>query len=330
MTTILTQPVRGPLAWKGPELAREDSWIFRLSEGALGELDHAMRKVKERGIALERITRGDFPLPEFGLQLAGIASELENGRGFSLIRGLPAERYTPRELALIFWGIGTYLGRAVPQNDRGHLLGHIRDEGHSLEEPNARGYQTRASQSLHVDRCDVVGLLCVQKSKSGGTSRIVSSMAVYNELLARYPWYLGVLYKSFAIDMRGEERPGDPPVYYRPVYSYFDGKLTCGANLTYIKAGQERIGQPLGAIELEALETFYAIAEELLLPMDFEPGDMQFLNNYVTLHDRTAYEDYAEPERKRHLLRLWLAVEQPRKLAPGVDWHYKGRVGANV
>lgn len=328
MNAILTEPVQGPLAWKGPELARDDAWVFRLTDDAVAELERAVRMVKERGITLENITRDDFPLPTFGPQLAAIASELDAGRGFSFMRGLPAARYTEDELATIFWGIGSYIGRAVPQNDRGHLLGHVRDEGHSLAEPNARGYQTRASQSLHVDRCDVVGLLCVQKSRSGGTSRIVSSAAVYNELLRRHPWYIGILYKSFAIDMRAEERPGDPPVYYRPVYSYFDGRLTCGANLTYIKAGQERIGQPLSAIELEALETFYRVAEELLLPMDFEPGDMQFLNNYVTLHDRTAYED--DPQRKRHLMRLWLAVPNPRKLAPGVNWHYSGRVGASL
>jgi len=299
-----------------------------VTPAAIEEFDRAMRRVKACGIAVERLTRADFVLPHFAAELAGIATELEWGRGFALIRGLPAERYSEDELAIIFWGIGTHLGTAVPQNARGDLLGHVRDEGLTLDDPQARGYQTRASQSMHVDRCDVVGLLCVRTARLGGTSRIVSSPAIYNELLRCHPWYVGILYKSFAIDMRGEERPGDPPVYYRPVYSYYDGRLTCGANYTYIRSGQAKIGQPLTEAETEALDMFYELAEDLLLPMDLEPGDMQFLNNYVILHDRTAYEDHDQPERKRHLLRLWLAVPQPRKLAPGVNWHYVGRAAA--
>ena len=135
-------------------------------------------------------------------------------------------------------------------------------------------------------------------------------------MLARCPWYLGVLYRPFAIDLRGEEAPGQPPVYYRPVFSFFEGVLSCGANATYIRSGQERIGQPLRPIESEALDTFYAIAEEHAVSMELEPGDLQLLNSYVTLHDRTAYEDYLEPERKRHLLRIWLETPVRRPLAP--------------
>ena len=41
---------------------------------------------------------------------------------------------------------------------------------------------------------------------------------------------------------------------------------------------------------------------------------MQLLNNYVVLHSRTDFEDHAEPERKRHLLRLWLAIPQSQPL----------------
>jgi hypothetical protein len=156
----------------------------------------------------------------------------------------------------------------------------------------------------------------MNKAKAGGISRVVSSMRIHNEMLARCPWYLGALYQRFAIDLRGEERPGEPPVYYRPVFSYYDGKLSCGANATYIRAGQERVGRPLGAVESEALDTFYAIAEEHVFSMDLERGDFQLLNSYVTLHDRTGYDDYDEPEKKRHMLRLWLEMPNHRSLAP--------------
>ena len=141
-------------------------------------------------------------------------------------------------------------------------------------------------------------------------------MRVHNELLERSPWHLGTLYTPFAIDLRGEEREGEPPVYYRPVYSYYGGALSCGANATYIRSGQERVGRPLNAAQAEAIDTFYDVCEQHTLSMDLEPGDLQLLNSYVTLHDRTAYDDYDEPERKRHMLRLWLDVPNRRPLAP--------------
>lgn len=316
MSAILIEPVTGPVAWSGHELDRDVSWIQPLSERDLTELAAAARSALARGVAIEALTRADFPLPSLGPKLAAIGTELESGRGFALLRGIPVDRFRHDELAAMYWGIGTHLGEAIPQNAKGDLLGHVRDEGLTLDDPQARGYQTRAAQSLHVDRCDVVGLLCRRKARSGGLSRIVSSMRIYNELLRRAPWYVGVLYKAFAIDMRGEQQPGEPPVYYRPVFSYYDGTLSCGCNYTYIRDGQRRIGQPLTAVEIEALDTFYAIAEEHVLTMDLEPGDVQFLNNYVLLHDRTGYDDYEEPDRKRHMMRLWLNVPNRRKLAP--------------
>ena len=315
MGAILTEPVRGPVAWSGAEF-RDDSWILEFSRAHVDELERAANVSLERSPETTNISRDDFPLEGLGPWLAGIAEEIERGRGFAMLRGLPVGRWGDDLTARVFWGLGTYLGSAIPQNARGEVLGHVRDEGRRLGDPDARGYQTREAQSLHVDRCDVVGLLCLRAARSGGTSRVVSSMRVYNELLARAPWFVGVLYKAFAVDLRGEELPGEPPVYYRPVYSYYGDVLSCGCNYTYIRAGQARVGAPLTAVEREALDTFYAIADDHALAMDLQPGDLQLLNSYVTLHDRTAYDDYDELDRRRHMLRLWLQVSPRRPLAP--------------
>lgn len=316
MPVLRTSPIDGPVAWSGRDLQDDSSWIVRLEEAACAELAQAARYAIATGRPLESLGRADFDVPTIASRLAEIAHELEAGRGFVLLRGLPVDAYEPDVLAAMYWGIGTHLGTAIAQNARGDVLGHVRDEGLTLDNPLARGYQTRAAQSLHVDRCDVVGLLCRRKARTGGASRLVSSMRIYNEMLARAPWYLGVLARPFAIDMRGEEQPGEPPVYYRPVFSYHDGRLSCGCNYTYIRDGQKKIGQPLAPIEREALDTFYDIAEEHVLTMDLEPGDIQFVNNYVLLHDRSGYEDFDEPELKRHMVRLWLNVPNRRALAP--------------
>lgn len=316
MRSILTEQVTGSVAWTPDDLKDDSSWKLVLSPKALEEVDAAMRAVRQRRTALRDITCDDFRLPSVGALLAAVGDELEHGRGLKLIRGLPVDRYSEEELSIIYWGIGAHLGTAVSQNSKGDLLGHVRDEGATLRDLRARGYQTHESQGLHVDNCDVVGLLCLRAAKSGGISQVVSSMAVYNELLRRYPWVVGVLYEPFAIDMRGQERPGDPPVWYRPIYSYFDARLSCGVNFTYMRSASAKTGVPLSAVRAEALEIMERVAYELCFEMRFEPGDMQFLNNYVILHDRTPYVDWEEPERKRHLLRLWLRTPGARRLAP--------------
>ncbi|MBC5811453.1 MAG: TauD/TfdA family dioxygenase [Candidatus Eremiobacteraeota bacterium] len=316
MASILTEAVDGPVAWSGRDLAPDESWTYRLGAADVEDMEAALAVARGRRPIVEAVTREDFPLGTLGARLGRVGEQLETGRGMYVLRGIPAERWGALETARAMWGIGTYLGHAIPQNARGDLVGHVRDEGKVLSDPQARGYQTRAAQSLHVDRCDVVGLLCVNKARSGGISRVVSSVRVHNELLARAPWHLGMLYTPFAIDLRGEERAGEPPVYYRPIFSYHDGALSCGANATYIRSGQERVGRPLNAAQSEALDAFYETCEEHTLSMDLEPGDFQLLNSYVTLHDRTGYDDYDEPERKRHMLRLWLEVPNRRPLAP--------------
>jgi hypothetical protein len=50
------------------------------------------------------------------------------------------------------------------------------------------------------------------------------------------------------------------------------------------------------------------------LDIEFKPGDIQLIHNHVILHDRTDYEDWPQPERKRHLLRLWLCPPNGRPL----------------
>jgi len=64
------------------------------------------------------------------------------------------------------------------------------------------------------------------------------------------------------------------------------------------------------------------VTEKLRCDMIFEPGDIQFLHNHVTAHGRTIYQDWPEPERKRHLLRLWLAIPGGRPLGDEILERY--------
>jgi hypothetical protein len=233
-------------------------------------------------------------------------------------------RYSRLEAAIAFWGIGRYVGDPVSQNAKGHLLGHVKDlGGTSFANPNNRGYETADGLPYHSDSCDIVGLLCLHPSKSGGESTIVSSVTIHNEMLRRDPELVAALAEPVYRDRRGEIPAGAKPWYQLPVFSYHRGYLTTSWQGGYIRSARrfEELPRPPAKLD-EALDLFAELCRELSFAMDFQPGDIQFLHNHVVVHSRTAYEDYAEPEKKRHLLRLWLATPDGRPLPGGFANRY--------
>jgi len=311
--------VDAPFAWKGADLADKQDWLRPFSAAELAELDAALQSVKQLGLATLNVTRDDFPLPRFAPALQRIAQELETGRGMIMLRGLPLS-YTPEELRLIYWGIGAHLGTAVSQNGAGELLGDVRDAGMEVEETKRRGSKTSGELPFHADRCDIVGLLCVRKAKSGGLSRIVSAAQIHNEILRRRPDLIDVCYADWHNSRQGDEAPGETRAYPKPVFGFCEGHFTGMFSPVYIRTAQAFPEVPrLTQAQKEVLELFDALTEELCLHMTFEPGDIQLLNNHLIYHARTRYEDYPESDRKRLLLRLWLAVPGSRPLPRGYE-----------
>ncbi|OGA22404.1 MAG: hypothetical protein A3I02_06675 [Betaproteobacteria bacterium RIFCSPLOWO2_02_FULL_67_26] len=330
MDRTLASAVPGPMAWKGAELAASGSWVYHLPDTALEDIDVALAAVCLRGLSVHEIGKADFPLPSIAPGLKVLLQEIEKGRGFVLIRGVPVGRYAVDELEKIFWGIGTHFGTALAQNSSGERLLHVTDRGDQYGATNVRGYTTRSGQQLHTDSAtDIVVLFCVRKAKSGGVSQISSSMAVYNEFLARYPpEYLDQLYKGFHYDRRGEERPGVPSITERPVpvFSYHAGRLSCYYSHITILQAARKSGRSLTELEASVLDAFDEIAarEAMRLDMALQPGDVQLLNNRTVLHARTGWEDHDDPQRKRLMLRLWLEPADPWPLAADA-WNVDGR-----
>jgi len=330
MQSILTVPVDGSVAWKGTDLVRDPSWIHQITDQDLDEIELALRKVKDARLQPHAIRRKDFPLPTMEARLASVSNELEWGRGFVQMKGVPVDRLCEDDTRLVYAGIASYLGTAVSQNAKGDLIGDVRDLGLDIRKQGTRGYQTNTASPFHADESDVVGLLCLRPARSGGASCIVSSVAVYNALLERYPWYAALLYRPMNFDWRGEQPEGAPPVYRWPVFEYFDGRLACRYSRRMIEFAQKTTGVRLTRVETEAFDILDRLIDELRLDIQFEAGDIQFLNNYVILHSRTEFEDYPEPQRKRHLLRLWLTSHNGRKLSPEVLGERNVRAGVPV
>jgi Taurine catabolism dioxygenase TauD, TfdA family len=303
--------------WYGAERAGCSDWVERLSEAEIGEVERAVQQLHKSRRELRTITAVDVPLPTLGPRLQGMLDEVLNGRGFVLIKGLPVERWSTRAAAIAFLVIGVHLGNLRMQNAEGHLLGQVRDLGRSSNDPNTRIYQTRERQTHHTDSCDVVGLMCLQQAKSGGLSSLVSSTTIFNELRRRRPDLLSVLMQPIETDRRGEVPEGSKPYFNIPVFNYHDGLVSAIYQRQYIESARRFPDvPPLTTIQIEALDLLDQLANDpkLNLMMELQPGDIQLVHNHTILHDRTAFEDYAEPERKRHLLRLWLAPRGARPL----------------
>ena len=313
------KPVEGTRVWRGPELAqRPEAWTYRLSAEDVAELDSAVSAIAAQGLDVLEITSARFPLPNLSKTLKRTEDVLQNGLGFMVIRGIPVNRYDIREAAIAYFGIGSHLGEAVSQNARGHALGHVCNLGFDPSLPTARGYQSANKLNFHTDPTDLVGLMCLRKAKSGGLSSIVSAGTVFNEMLKQRLDLVHILTQTLYRDRRGEIPEGREPWYRLPVFNFRDGHLTTNYVRSTIEKAQRFDDVPrLTEVQREAFALIESIAADptLYLNMEFEPGDIQLLNNHYIMHSRTAYEDYPEPERRRHLMRLWLATEAGPPLA---------------
>lgn len=320
MTDIVEQNivVEGPAAWYGRDLEHDSGWLETLTEPEIDELLAVVDHLEASGTAMLDVTLDDVPLPTLGPRLVRLAVELDRGRGFWLMRGLPLDRLSERQAAFAYWAIGLHMGTPVSQNARGHLLGHVIDEGRDYTtDSGVRGYQTRLHLPYHTDSSDVVGLLCIQPSKSGGLSSVASTTTVYNEVITRRPDLAHFWFEEWHYDRRNEERPGEAPYFTTPLATWNDGLLSIRYVRGFLDSAQRHPEVPRRtAEEAEFLDLVDEIAHErgVALHMDFRPGDIQFVCNYSTFHSRTAYDDHDDPELKRHLLRLWLTLHEGRPI----------------
>jgi len=313
------EPVRGPSSWYGAEYRDSDEWIHVFSDEELREVEDAVDAVLDRCLEIRDVQKEDFPLPTLAPRLEEIREAVIRGRGFVLFRGLPVERWSARESAVAYWGLGRHFGDPVSQNARGHLLGHVKDMGRDPSDPETRLYATHARHPFHTDSCDVVGLLCLRPAKEGGLSRIASSATVYNEILDRRPDLARVLAEPFFIDRKGEVPEGKQPYYRMPVFNFHAGHLSTYYARDFLRGASRHEGVPdLSPKQEEAMEMLEAVCEEeeVRLDMTLRAGDVQFLHNHQIFHSRTGYRDHPDPEKRRHLLRLWLSLPDGRLLPP--------------
>jgi hypothetical protein len=313
----------GPSAWRRSELANDTRWILPLSKAAIAGLNRALAHAKACGKPMLGMSPEDFPLTGAALDELRLATDAtQRGFGLCLLRGLPVRDWSVDDAMLVFWGMGLHTGVARTQGRSSDFMHHVRDEGGgNYRGKGGRGYNTNAALDFHCDFCDLVGLLCLNVARRGGQSFLTSSMAVHDEIARRDPELLQALYEPFHYSYQGAQAPGDAPWFTCPIFGTRDGRFASRCNRKNVVAAHADFPDiaPLTARQHAAIELFEQVVRdpELCFSMELQPGDVQLLNNHVVLHSRSEFEDWPEPERKRHLLRFWLALPQGQALPAG-------------
>ncbi len=342
--------IHSAAAWHGAKIAKNPRWQFTIQPGDIDEIDQALERAKAASGAIATIDSTLFQLSGLATRLKTMANELENGCGFVRLRGLPMERWSQEDLQLVWMGIASHLGQPVSQNSNGQLMREIRAEAGDVGQrygqlPASSGSflssrartASNAELRYHTDRTDIVGLLCTGVAKQGGYSKLSSSVTVHNEMLQRYPESCALLYQDLPRSRIGEETGGEKSWYQLPVWGLRDGHFTSHYSRTYVEALTHVAGAPeVTENQWQALDLLAEIAEQQHFQMRMEKGDIQFLNNHVIYHSRTAFVDDPKHGYQRCLLRIWLSSPQrPLPISHGVLWRnvepgqVRGGIGLN-
>jgi len=316
-----------PVAWTAAEAAADRSWTLRLDEEQVDDFRQALIHARKVNKPFLQMTREDFPLNEPGKRALADAVAMTQGRwGMALVKGFPVDEWTEEEARLAYWGMGLHMGVARTQNRASEIMNDVRDAGGDYRSKGGRGYNTNAGLDFHQDSADLVCLLCRKTAKVGGESKVISSIALRDAVARERPDLLDVLHQPYFHSYQGTQDPVQPPFYRLPIFGSHPTHFAARTNRKNIIAAQRDFPEVprLTDDQVAALDLLDELmpSEELCFSMVLERGDMQLLNNYVTLHSRTEFEDYEDPDLKRHLFRLWLAIPGSQPLPEGWDEYY--------
>lgn len=316
-----------PTSWTAADANADRSWILRLGEDQIEDFRRALIHARKVNKPFLHMTRDDFPLNEPGKRALARAVEMTQGRwGMALVKGFPVDEWNEDEARLAYWGMGLHMGVARTQNRASEIMNDVRDAGGDYRSKGGRGYNTNAGLDFHQDSADLVCLLCRRTAKHGGESKVISSMALRDAVARKHPDLLAVLQQPFFHSYQGTQDPTQPPFYRLPIFGDHPTHFAARTNRKNIVAAQRDFPEVprLTDDQVAALDLLDELmpSDELCFNMVLEKGDMQLLNNYVTLHSRTEFEDHVDPDLKRHLFRLWLAIPGSQPLPEGWDEYY--------
>jgi len=298
-------------AWRAGDFGSSADYSVTLSEAERNQLHAAIRRWDEGGRRkpVHELVRSDYALDgALTEKLADASREVREGRGFVVLRGLPAEGIDVDRYAMAVWGIGLHFGFALSQNAQGELITQVIDA--TTVDPTPRMYRSNMELRPHTDITAMIALANWNRSQSGGATVLASGVTVHDEIRGRAPHLLAPLYRGYHYHRLGEEGESEAAVteHRVPVFTNRNGQVSCRYLRSGIAGGHAALGVPLTAEDIEAMDLFDAIstAPENRLAFFLERGEMIVVNNYTVMHARTRFVNHPEPERRRRLVRLWL------------------------
>ncbi len=309
--SALREPPPDRRAWLAADIADSD-WRVKLTDAAAAEIAALAQYIEDNPLQLLQRRLDDVRAPDCLVLMNEMKNILDDGVGFAVLDRLPMDDYAIETLVEVYWLLGQAIGRPVAQKWNGQMIYDVSDTGQEYSY-GVRGSHTSVELNFHTDNAfarmvpDYVGLFCRQPAKSGGVSRFCSLYSVHERLRAQHPQLLARLYQPMLFDRQKEHRDGAAPVCLAPYFSWRNNRLFARANASLIRKGYEVAGKvpdPQLAEALDAIDEVCA-AEDLWYEAPLERGQIQYLNNHEVGHYRSAFTDYAEPELKRHLYRLW-------------------------
>ncbi|KAK9418519.1 putative TauD/TfdA-like domain-containing protein [Seiridium unicorne] len=311
--------VASDLAWDGKTVSEHYQWSYNLDDSELSQLDEALRHFQRLNKPLGFIDQQSFPLPTLHATLRDISKEIHLGHGFKVVRGIPVRRYSHEENIIIYAGIASHVAPARGRQDNlfhgepaDVVLGHIKNMNNQLGtgKIGSPAYTSEA-QVFHTDTGDVVALFALSIAAKGGQSYLSSNWKVYNELASTRPDLIETLREPWPAEEFGKL---DRPYTARPILYHQTGTNTTPERLImqytrrsftgYSQVSRSASIPPITEAQAEALDALHFTAERYRISLDFQEGDIQFINNLSTFHAREAFKD--TPEQQRHLVRLWL------------------------
>lgn len=314
--TVHRQHIDHPSAWTAKTVSGKEHFTRKLTAAQVDAIDTLLAAT--RHLPPQEVTRAQFDHPEVNRLLAEVQQEIMHGRGVVILSGLDRSRYSPEDLERIFWGFGTHWGRAAVQSPKGDKLGRVTFVPVGPDNPVDRTYKRNSELEMHTDTYELVGLMSVNKGKTGGYSRFVSSIAVHNDIVANRPELLDPLYEGYHFATHEASLTDQPLTPYKvPVFCNVDGQVSSH----YVRAFYQRAAKITGGLPPEfekGLDYMYqnTTRPDLMVEFLLEPGEMVLWHNYTIMHARTAFEDFEEPEKKRLLYRLWIEVPEGRPVTP--------------
>ena len=303
--------------WLVGDLENNKNWLFNLEPNDKEEIANATKTSLSSGKKIYDISDKDFPLNNLSSKLNKIKNQLDCGLGFVLLRNLPVECFNDEEVKFMLWGLGQYIGYPEVQDKAGSLIHVVTDTGSSVNKTdNIRGFQTNEELQFHTDGADVFALLCLRNAKSGGLSKLVSSVAVFNEIEKTRPDLSEVLQEDFYFDARAQN-PNENKFQKVPIFVKHNNLVSALHKRRYIETAQRFSEVPkLTLKQIEALNLIDKLCntEKFCFSLKLKPGDLEIASNATTFHSRENYEDYSDPSKKRCMLRLWLSLFNARPL----------------